>query len=379
MPGDGDGVVLVSEAVDCGGTERLLQALVDRFPRARVVAAHFPALVDRQHVASWARSARLVELDRRKRHYLAPLYARRMAAAPIGPARLVVSLVHAGWGHATSAPPGARHLVYSAGLPGALYDRTDLYLLNYPAPLRPLLRAAVPALRAHDRRLMRRPHRLLTNSRSSAEALARVHGRSAEVVHPPVRTRFFTPAAGPGRHVLAVSRLVPQKHLEVLVRAFDGVDETLVVVGRGDWLDHLRALAPPNVRFTGWVSDDRLRELYRSSRALVCPSVEEFGIVMAEAHACGVPVIAPRAGGALEIVDDPATGILLERVDAASLAAAVRSLGERSFDPAACRASAERFAGEHFVARMERIVAEELALTAPERPARGAPEPVAVH
>ena len=46
---------------------------------------------------------------------------------------------------------------------------------------------------------------------------------------------------------------------------------------------------------------------------------------MAEAHACGVPVIAPRAGAAVEIVDDPATGTLLETIAARSLSVAVRT------------------------------------------------------
>jgi glycosyltransferase involved in cell wall biosynthesis len=88
--------------------------------------------------------------------------------------------------------------------------------------------------------------------------------------------------------------------------------------------------------------------------------VEDFGIVMAEAHACGVPVIAPRAGGACDVVDDSATGILLNAVRPQTVAAAVRGIGRRRFDPEMCRTSAERFAEERFVAQMERVVAEEL-------------------
>jgi glycosyltransferase involved in cell wall biosynthesis len=163
------------------------------------------------------------------------------------------------------------------------------------------------------------------------------------------------------RHFLAVARLVPQKQLGVLIEAFRGSEERLAVVGRGLWIDRLRARAPANVHFYGWVDDVTLRELYRSSHALICPSVEEFGIVMAEAQACGTPVIAPRAGGACEIVDDPRTGILLDQVDARSLAAAARAVKSGSFDPEACRASAERFCEERFIAQMERIIGQELA------------------
>jgi glycosyltransferase involved in cell wall biosynthesis len=113
------------------------------------------------------------------------------------------------------------------------------------------------------------------------------------------------------------------------------------------------------VRFTGWVDDAELRELYRSSRALICPSVEEFGIVMAEAQACGTPVIAPRAGGAIDIVRDAETGFLLDRIDPRSLAAAVRELEQRSFDPQACRASAQRFSEQQFIGRLDQVLAEE--------------------
>jgi glycosyltransferase involved in cell wall biosynthesis len=222
--------------------------------------------------------------------------------------------------------------------------------------------ATLPALRAYYRRLVRRPDRLVTVSRSSAVAIARVYGRQAEIVHPPVRTEFFTPARGPRGPFLTVARLVPQKRLDVLIEAFRGSDERLVVAGRGPWIDRLGARAPANVSFVGWVDDVRLRELYRTSRALICPSVEEFGIVMAEAHACGTPVIAPRAGGACEIVENPRTGILLDQVDAQSLIAAVRRVTTHGFDPEACRDSAERFSEALFIERMERIVAEELAL-----------------
>ena len=360
--GDGAGLAIVTEGVDCGGTERVLQALADRFPAATIVSNHFPAVMSPDpNAAPWSVGARLVPSGRRKRHFLAPLYARRLAAAPVGSARLVVALAGGGgWALAAPIPPGARLLCYSAGLPGALYGKTSLYLRAERLPLRPLLLAAVPALRSYFQRLMRRPHRLVTNSCASATAIARVYGRQAEVVHPPVRTAFFTPAPVPKRHFLAVARMVPHKRFDILIDAFRGLDETLVIVGRGPWLERFRAGAPPNVRFTGWVDDATLRELYRSSHALACPSVEEFGIVMAEAHACGVPVIAPRAGAAVEIVDDPATGTLLETIDARSLAEAVRSTRGRRFDPGACRTSAERFAEEEFLVRMEAIIAEEL-------------------
>ena len=367
MPGansseNGNELAIVTESVECGGTERVVQALAERFPRAPIVANHFTGLMRPDPDATpWAIRARLLPSGRKKSHFLAPLYGRRLAAAPMEPARVVLVLAAGGWSLAAAVPPGGRLVTYCTGPPPALYGEAHLYLRAEPAPLRPVMRAAVPALRAYNRRLMRRPHRVIANSAFSARTIECVYGRGAEVVHPPVRTHFFTPAARRQRHFLAVGRLVPQKQLDDLVDAFRDLDETLVIAGRGPWMDRLRARAPANVRLAGWVDDSALRELYRRSRALVCPSVEEFGIVMAEAHACGIPVIAPGAGGALEIVDDPATGLLLDRTDARSIASAVRAIARRPLSPEACRASAERFAEDRFLARMEEVISEEIA------------------
>src|SRR2546421_575084 len=133
-----------------------------------------------------------------------------LSSSPIERARVVLTLVHGGWAAAAPVPPGARHVSYCAGPARALYGQQDHYLRAYPAPARPFLRAALPALRAHYRGLMGRPDRLLTNSLGSAAALERLVGRRAEVVHPPVRVDFFTPSPGPREHFLAVARVTPQ-------------------------------------------------------------------------------------------------------------------------------------------------------------------------
>ena len=352
----GADLVIVNEQVgDFGGTERVLAALLERYPLARVVAPRFG---HDGHDPPWV--ARVVEIrgGARKRHYLAPVYARRLSRAPIGAARVVLSLAHTGWSAAAPVPAGARHVCYSAGAPRALYEDADMYLLDYPRPLRPPLRLMLPAARMHHRRMLRRPDRVVTNSRWSASSLAQLVGVSPDVLYPPVRTDFFTPAPVERSHFLAVARLRPQKRIEVLVEAFRGLSERLVVAGTGPLLEPLRRTAPPNVTFTGYVPDAELRELYRASHAVICPSVEEFGIVMAEAHACAVPVIAPRRGGAVEIVDDGRTGLLVDRIGPHELRNAVREIGGRSFSRRALRASAERFAVARFMRGMEALISE---------------------
>jgi glycosyltransferase involved in cell wall biosynthesis len=93
---------------------------------------------------------------------------------------------------------------------------------------------------------------------------------------------------------------------------------------------------------------------------------------MAEALACGTPVIAPADAGALEIVESGRTGILLDSVDPPSIVAALAALARLRLDPAACRRSALRFSRERFSSRLEAVLAEELELSASTRPAQRA-------
>jgi glycosyltransferase involved in cell wall biosynthesis len=152
-----------------------------------------------------------------------------------------------------------------------------------------------------------------------------------------------------------VARLVAHKHVELAIEAARLAGLPVVVAGSGRELERLRARSGPHAQFTGWVSDEQLRELYRGAVALVCPSVEEFGIVMAEAHACGTPVVAPRAGGALDIVDEGVTGRLVDDVTARGLAAALRSVPQ---DAGACRRSGARFGEERFAGHLRQALQE---------------------
>src|SRR5262249_36320966 len=81
--------------------------------------------------------------------------------------------------------------------------------------------------------------------------------------------------------------------------------------------------ATPTVGLVQHVTTAELRELYRSSIAMVFPVNEDFGIAMAEAQACGTPVIGLAAGGALDIVEHGRTGWLVGSQDPAAVAAAV--------------------------------------------------------
>jgi glycosyltransferase involved in cell wall biosynthesis len=145
----------------------------------------------------------------------------------------------------------------------------------------------------------------------------------------------------------------------------------LVVVGDGPESRRLRRLAGPTVRLTGRLNDGEVADLLRSARALVVTAEEEFGIAAVESLASGRPVIALRAGGALETVQEGVTGTFFEDVE--ELADVVRRFDPSSIDPADCVAASRRYSVTRFQERLRAIVAETVA---EERAPRASDRPI---
>jgi glycosyltransferase involved in cell wall biosynthesis len=229
-----------------------------------------------------------------------------------------------------------------------------------PRPLQPVAGAAMGWFRHWDVATSRRVTRFVANSTAVADRIRAFYGRDADVVHPPVETDFFTQADVERDGFLYVGRLVSYKRPDLVVEAFRGLPHRLTVLGAGHQLETLRRDAPPNVRFVESATDAELRDLYRSSLALVYPGVEDFGIVMAEALACGTPVIAAAAGGATDIVEPGVSGWLLDDPGVESIRGAVEEASGSPFDAAAIAESAARFSPARFRREMREIVDSEL-------------------
>jgi glycosyltransferase involved in cell wall biosynthesis len=211
-------------------------------------------------------------------------------------------------------------------------------------------------IREWDRRSVRWVDEFAAISTAVQRRIERFYGRASEVVHPPVDTDFFTVAADAARgdFVLAVSQMLPYKRLDLAILACHALRWPLVVAGVGVEEANLRKLAAElgaDVRFVISPSDERLRELYRSARALVFPGIEDFGIVLAEAQACGTPVVAFGEGGSRDIVVDGGTGALVPSQDVGSFRDALEGVLARPPRAEDCRGNAERFSKDLFTRR----------------------------
>jgi glycosyltransferase involved in cell wall biosynthesis len=257
--------------------------------------------------------------------------------------------------HGVPAPEGAVHVCYChAPFRYAWYEQARA-LAEAPPPLRPLLRLQLRRMRRWDRAASERVDAYIANSQLTQERIRRFYGRDAAIIHPPVETHRFAPGE-PGDSLLIVSEIVRHKRLDVALEAARRARAPIRVVGSGpDYAALSRAY--PEADFLGRASDEELVELYASARAVVVPSMEEFGITAVEAQAAGRPVIAAAAGGALETVLDGQTGRLAVLDDVESFTRAIEAIDQLEFDPARAVENAARFSVEVFRSSIAAFVA----------------------
>lgn len=360
-----------------GGAERVVSCLAEAFPHAPIVTSlhspkdTFPEFSNRAIVASPLNLSRLM---RKKFRLGLPLYGWIFSHAQLPGDTDVVVASSTGFAHGVRVPPGARKLIYCHSPARFLY-LTDDYLGKpwWRTPVGWALMALRPALISWDRRAAASADRYLCNSSVVRDRIARVYGRDATVVFPPHTIDPRGPqetvpelgrvadADGIGRFFLVVSRLMPYKNVDVVLKAFAELPgERLVVVGRGPMRNDLHAMAPTNIVFLEGIPDEQLRWLYAHAEAVIAPSREDYGLTPVEGFSFGTPTLALHAGGYLDTVVEGVSGYFFDRPDPQSVIAAVRQLESAPLDRDAVLAHAENFSPENFKARI-RAEVEELA------------------
>jgi glycosyltransferase involved in cell wall biosynthesis len=223
------------------------------------------------------------------------------------------------------------------------------------------LRVMAEGLRAWDVATAHHVHQYVANSQTVAARIRYFYGRDSTVIEPPVDTDFFTPGpedAPAPDYDLVVSALVPYKRIDLAIDAANLTGRNLLVVGSGPEEKHLRARGGASVQFLGSAGRDRLLDLYRGCRALVLPGVEDFGIVVAEALACGRPAVVNAQGGGAEIVGHGEFGPTFIEPTGEAVAAALNQLVPNRFSRLKLRERALTFSRAKFEERFRRVVEE---------------------
>ena len=343
--------------VDLRGADRVFLAIADIWPDAPIYTAVYDEEGTEGRFAHRdVRTSFLQRLHPSAATFrgLLPLYPSAIESFDLSEYDLVLSSSSA-WAHAVVCHEHTTHVSYCYNPFRYAWNDRDRTLADRPDPVsRAVLRGILRRWRQWDWIAAQRVDRYLTISETAQKRISHYWGRTATVVHPPVDTGRFAPAA-PGDYYLVLSELMRHKRIDIAIHAFNRLRLPLVVVGDGPDARRLRRMAGPTIRFAGRVPDPEAARLLAQCRALVVPAVEEFGLAAVEAQASGRPVISVGAGGALETVVEGETGVFW-RGGPEALADAVASFDADAIDPDACVRNAQRFSLERFRERMPREV-----------------------
>jgi len=242
-------------------------------------------------------------------------------------------------------PEHARHICYCHTPMRYLWDMYDLYYQSTGLFGKLAMTAFKNHLREYDLRSADSVDDFIANSKFVADRIKRIYHREATVIYPPVNVDFFIQAPLQERtHYLFAGQLVCYKRPDLVVNAFARLpQEKLIVVGDGPLKKELRKKASSNISFLTFVDRKKMRDLYASSKALLFPGIEDFGIIPVEAQAAGCPVIAMNVGGTKETVLDGTTGILIKEQSESALLHAIEDVSCLCGDSGKMKKHVEKF------------------------------------
>lgn len=371
-------VALVHELLTMrGGAENVLKVFADMFPDAPI----YTLLYKEELFRDWLPSARVrtsplqgapafrilqaTSYNLPAHHLYLSQFPAAIEAFPFDRAQgdkdafdLVISSSSA-FAHGIITNGKPRHLSYINSPARYVWDRTHDVLEQAGKGLfgplkRGHLERTFHRLRIWDSEAADRADMLLAASKEVQRRIELYWRRDSDVVYPPLDdfwTQHEIPSPKsqvPSPSYLVVSTLARYKRIDLAIEAATIRRVPLIIAGEGPDRARLEKLAGPTVRFLGRQEKESLRELYANATATLFPGDEDFGLVPLESMACGTPVIAFGSGGALETVTEGTTGEFFHEPTPESLSLAIEKLEHHSYDPDACRKSAERFSKQGF-------------------------------
>lgn len=220
------------------------------------------------------------------------------------------------------------------------------------------LRILVKPLRKKDFESAQDVDFFIANSKHIRSDIKEFYGRDSKVIHPPVNSSMFSKfKLDSGREYFILwGRHVPDKRFDLAIKACEELGEKLVVIGSGSETENLKKIAGKNTEFTGFLSEEQMANEITKAKAFLFTSMEDFGIAPVEAMASGLPVIAYRAGGALDSVVENMTGVYFDDQSVESIKKAIKDFDHTKFDSSSIKKWAENFSDAKFRREFERFV-----------------------
>jgi len=329
------------------GGERVLEALCEMFPEADIFThAYDPAEISdriKQHKISTTFIGRLPGATRHYQKYL-PLMPLALEELDLSDYDVVISS-ESGPAKGVVTRPDALHICYCHSPMRYAWDHYHLYRQKAGRLTRLAMPVLMHGLRQWDVASAARVDHFIANSSFVASRIRKYYRRDSDIVHPPVDVDAFAISNEVSDAYLLVGELVAYKRADLAIAAFTKMGKRLIVIGDGEERRRIGEGAGPTIEFMGRAPQEVLRRAYATSRALIFPNEEDFGIVPVEAMAAGRPVIALGRGGALDSVVEGETGLFFREQTVDALIAAVERFEAEQirFVPERIAAHARRF------------------------------------
>jgi glycosyltransferase involved in cell wall biosynthesis len=219
------------------------------------------------------------------------------------------------------------------------------------------LKILLPYAKRWDLKAAQRPDKIYAISTAVQDRIKKYYGRESEILYPPTDIHRFANDGKQAREGFVIfGRHVQHKRFDLAIRACSELGKKLIVIGSGPETKRLKAMAGATIEFKGQVPDEKIGYYVGRAEAFIFPNEEDFGIVGAEAQAAGTPVIAFRAGGALDIVDEGVTGEFFDKQTVASLSETIKNFNYKLYNRQAILDQANKFSAENFRKHIKQIV-----------------------
>jgi len=343
-----------------GGAERVLEAFCEIWPQAPI----FTLIYDKKRTGYVFENRRVKTSFLQKIPFVKKHHRPFLMLMPLGVESFDLSKYDlvisdsASFAKGIITRPGTLHICYCHTPTRYAWDDSHKYIreFGYPSLVEKIIPLFMNYLRLWDLSAAQRPDKFIANSNFVAGRIKKYYNADSEVIPPPVKSQLFSLSSEIDNFFLVVARFLPYKRIDLAIKACNYLGLELKIVGEGPEFKKLRDEAGPKTEFLGLVTDEKLRDLYSKCRALIFPQEEDFGISAVEAMASGRPVIAFRAGGALETIKEGETGIFFDQQSVDSLVGAIKRFNTEKFNSQIIREHALQFDKETFKHRIKNFV-----------------------
>lgn len=349
-----------------GGAERVVLELHHMFPDAPIYTSQYdPKAID-WFASADVRTAWLQKLPKAFKKFLPILRAQAFSRLDLSAYDLVISSSGAE-AKAVKVREPSLHISYIHAPTHYYWDRYNEYLKHpgFPFGFNWLAKFALKILVAPSRRwdfeAAQAPDFLIANSTYTKSKILEHYKRESTVIHPPVDTsRFASPFPDSNKIKRAgfviAGRQTPYKRIDLAVAACTKLELNLTVIGDGPEHEKLVKNAGPTINFITGADDKTVADYFMRAQAFIFPGVDDFGITPVEAMAAGTPIIAFKAGGALDYVQEGKTGLFFTEQTVDSLVLCLKSFNPANYSADDIKTASREFSKDVFVKNMRKEV-----------------------